>query len=149
MSHNPLGADAIEWLGTHYRNLLTGQVTDGAMSIVDTVSPPGSGPPRHIHHDADETFVMLSGDCEFWLDGDRFVRGPGQAVFVPRGREHAFRVTSDIPSRHLIILTPGGFEGFFAEMAAGGYRITHDMAAIQKIGQRFHLTFTGPPLRDD
>lgn len=146
MKDTLLGPGAIEWLGVHYRTILTSAETAGAMSVTDSVSPPGSGPPRHVHGDADETFVMLSGDSEFWLEGERFSRGPGQAVFVPRGREHTFRVVSDVPARHLVILTPGGFEGFFAEMAAEQCRIPEDMPAIERIAARYHLTFTGPPL---
>lgn len=141
-----LGADAMEWQGTYYKTILSTEETGGAMSIVDSVSPPYSGPPLHIHHDADETFILLTGDVEFYLDGHRFVRGPGQTVFVPRGREHTFRVVSDTPSRHIVILTPGGFEGFFAEMAKGNFRIPDDMPAVVESAARFQLTFTGPPL---
>jgi quercetin dioxygenase-like cupin family protein len=149
MKHSSLGPDAINWLGVDYRTLLTMGETGGSMSIVDSLSPPRSGPPRHIHHDADEAFVVLTGDVEFWVEGDRFIRGPGQAAFVPRGKEHTFRIVSDIPSRHLVILTPGGFEGFFAEMAAGQFRIPEDMPAIVQSAERYHLSFTGPPLGDE
>ncbi|MFZ2099380.1 MAG: cupin domain-containing protein, partial [Oricola sp.] len=135
-----LGAGAIEWQGTHYKTILSTEDSGGAMSIVDSVSPPNSGPPRHVHHDADETFILLTGDVEFWLEGDRFVRGPGDTVFVPRGKEHTFRVVSDTPSRHVVILTPGGFEGFFAEMAAGRFCFPEDMPAIVESAARFHLT---------
>jgi len=143
---NTLGADAIEWLGVYYKTILKTEESAGAMSVVDSVSPPGSGPPRHIHHDADETFVMLTGDALFWLEGEQFTRGPGQTIFVPRGNEHTFRIVSDTPSRHLVILTPGGFEGFFAEMASSAYRIPEDMPAISDCAARYQLSFTGPPL---
>ncbi len=146
MNEFSLGPGAIEWGGTFYRTILSTKATGGAMSIVDSVSPPDSGPPRHVHHDADEAFVILTGDCEFWIEGERFTRGPGQSAFIPRGKEHTFRVVSTIPCRHLIILTPGGFEGFFEEMAAGKFRIPDDMAKIAEIAGRFHLKFTGPPL---
>jgi hypothetical protein len=65
---------------------------------------------------------------------------------VPRGREHTFRVAGVSPARHLIILTPGGFEGFFADMAAGQFRIPEDMDAILESAARHDLRFTGPPL---
>lgn len=99
-----------------------------------------------MHQDADETFVVLSGDVEFWRDGARFLCTPGQTAFIPRGQPHTFRVVSDSPSRHLVIMTPGGFEGFFAEMAAGQFAIPDDMAAIEACAARYHLSFTGPPL---
>jgi len=143
-----LGPEAVEWGGAQYRTLLGGEASGGTLSVLDTVSPPGSGPPRHVHADADETFVLLSGDCEFWLEGERFYRGPGEAAFVPRGRDHTFRVVGDAPCRHLLILTPGGFEAFFAVMAAKKYAIPEDMERIAEIAARFRLTFTGPPLGD-
>jgi quercetin dioxygenase-like cupin family protein len=146
MKNNILGPNAIEWLGVQYHTILGTAETNGTLSVTDSVSPSGSGPPRHIHHDADETFVLLSGDAEFWLDGERFTRTPGQTVFIPRGKEHTFRIVSKIPARHLVILTPGGFEGFFAEMAKGNLRIPEDMATIEKFATRYHLSFTGPPL---
>jgi quercetin dioxygenase-like cupin family protein len=145
---NDLNQDAatVEWLGVKYKPILTPEQTGGAMSIVDSWSPAGSGPPRHIHEREDETFVILSGSCRVWIENDEFLAGPGESVFIPRGKEHTFKVTGDGPSRHLVILTPGGFEGFFAEMAAGQYQIPDDMAAIEEAAQRHNLVFTGPPL---
>ena len=43
-------------------------------------------------------------------------------------------------------MTPGGFEGFFAEMAAGQFAIPDDMAQIEESAARFNLSFVGPPL---
>ena len=146
MKNNILGPDAIEWLGVQYRTILKTAASNGVLSVTDSVSPPGSGPPRHVHHDADETFVLLTGDSEFLLDGNRFTRGPGQTVFIPRGKEHTFRIVGEIPARHLIILTPGGFEGFFAEMAEKNLRIPEDMPEIEDAAARYQLSFTGPPL---
>ena len=146
MKDTILGPDAIEWQGTHYKTLLASGETGGAMSITDSVSPPQSGPPRHVHDDADEAFVVLTGDVEFWLEGESVIKGPGESMFVPRGREHTFRVVSATPSRHLVMLTPGGFEGFFAEMAAGQFRVPDDMQTITEIAAQYHLRFTGPPL---
>lgn len=146
MLDNILGKDAVEWQGVHYKTILSKEATGGSMSIVDSVSPDGSGPPRHVHHDADEVFVILTGECEMWIAGETTVAGPGQSVFVPRGREHTFRVIGGQPSRHLVILTPGGFEGFFAEMAAGNFRIPEDMEQVVAIAETYRLEFTGPPL---
>ncbi|KNG94424.1 cupin domain-containing protein [Pseudaestuariivita atlantica] len=140
------GPATLEWAGTLYRVVLPASATNGAMSIVDSVSPPLSGPPLHMHHDADETFFVLTGAMD-WVCGDRSGRAEaGEAVFIPRGTDHTFRVTADGPSRHLVMLTPGGFEGFFEDMARGQFRIPEDMEAITESAARHHLSFTGPPL---
>ncbi|KAA9010108.1 cupin domain-containing protein [Histidinibacterium aquaticum] len=136
----------IEWLGVRYKTILGPADTGGAMSIVDSLSPVGSGPPRHVHHNEDEIFVILSGTCRLWMQGEETDLLAGQSAFIPRGKEHTFKAIGDEPCRHLVILTPGGFEGFFADMAAGQFAIPDDMPAIAESAERHHMTFTGPPL---
>ena len=140
------GPGVVEWLGVRYKTILPASETAGALSIVDSLSPAGSGPPRHVHEREDETFVILSGRCEFWLEGQTIIKGAGESVFVPRNREHTFRVVGDQPSRHLLVLTPGGFETFFADMAECGFRIPEDMEQIVASATRHSLRLTGPPL---
>ncbi len=136
----------IEWLGVRYKTILTPEDSGGSMSIVDSLSPVWSGPPRHIHHNEDETFVMISGTCKVWIEGIETIAGPGESIFIPRGKEHGFKVTGDEPSRHLVILTPGGFEGFFQDMADGKFQIPEDMPAVEVSATKHKMTFTGPPL---
>lgn len=132
----------IDWLGVKYRTILQAP----GLSVVDTWSPAGSGPPRHVHDDADETFILVSGRVELWIDGRTSYLDAGQAATIPKGTEHTFRVTDDGPAHKFVILAPGGFEGFFAEMAQGQYAIPADMPAIEASAKRHHLRFTGPPL---
>ncbi|CUJ19577.1 cupin domain-containing protein [Cognatishimia activa] len=136
----------LEWLGVTYKTILAPEDTGGAMSIVDSTSPVGSGPPRHIHHNEDEAFVVLTGTCRVWLEGEEKVLQAGESAFIPRGSEHTFKVIGNEACRHLVILTPGGFEGFFVDMAAGQFAIPDDMPAIVESGERHNMTFTGPPL---
>lgn len=138
----------IQWAGSTYRTILKTADTQGAMAIVDSTTEPGMGPPLHVHDAEDETFVVLSGEVEFMLDGTRFRRSAGGTAFIPRGAEHTFRVTSDTPSRHLVILTPGGFEGFFYDMAAAQCRIPEDMPTVLESAERHGLRLNGPPLGD-
>ena len=106
------------------------------MCVVDSTSPAQSGPPRHVHAREDECFVVLEAEADFWV--------AGQAPFIPRGVEHTYR--SVTASRHLVILTPGGLEGFFADMAQNAYRMPQDMGPIVESAARHHLSFTVPPL---
>ena len=138
--------DTRHWAGTAYRVLARGSDTGGGFSVVDSIAPAGFGPPRHVHDAEDETFIIREGRHEFWLEGETFERGPGDVVHVPRGKEHTFRVIGDAPGRHYVILTPGGFEGFFLEMSEGQFAIPDDMPQIEESAGRHNLRFTGPPL---
>ncbi|MBW9055535.1 cupin domain-containing protein [Rhizobium mesosinicum] len=136
----------VQWLGTTYTLVLSKPETGGAFALVDSVTEPGYGPPRHVHQKEDEAFFVLSGDVEFWTKDGTVVKGPGEAVFLPRGVEHTFRVAGDQPARMLTMLTPGGFEEYFLEMGRNKYRIPEDMGAVAGSAAVFGITFTGPPL---
>lgn len=139
-------SDTVEWLGVSYKTILNTRDTAGAMSIIDSVSPPQMGPPRHIHNQEDETFVILTGQCLVWVEGEEKIVDAGESVFIPRGKEHAFKVIGTQDCRHLVILTPGGFEGFFADMAKDQCRIPEDMPAVEESATRHNMVLTGPPL---
>ncbi|SPF81159.1 cupin domain-containing protein [Pseudoprimorskyibacter insulae] len=146
MKDHILGPGAMDWNGVLYKTALSTEETGGAMSITDSVSPPLSGPPRHIHHKEDEAFFILTGEATFWIDGEVFTKGPGEAAFIPRGKAHTFQIFGDQPCRHLVILTPGGFENFFAEMAKRQCRIPEDLPTIGAIGKDHSMDFVGGPL---
>jgi Mannose-6-phosphate isomerase len=137
----------VHWLHSTYKTLLTPRESAGVLGIFESVSAPDSGPPRHIHHKEDETFYVLQGEVVFWLEGKTFTKGPGDVVFVPRGKEHTFHVVGREAARLLTILTPGGFEGFFPAVAARNLRIPEDMAEVVQVGAGYNLEFTGPPLK--
>ncbi|MCW3016138.1 MAG: hypothetical protein JWO02_3230 [Solirubrobacterales bacterium] len=63
--------------------------------------------------------LPLSGTMEFALP-DRTIRaGADDALHIPRGVPHAFRVVSPDGARLLIAGTPAGHERFFLEAGLG------------------------------
>jgi hypothetical protein len=87
---------------------------------------------------------VLEGEYEFWLDGATSRLGAGQAIFLPRGIPHSFRVVGPAPGRSIGTVTPGGFESFFGEVAARNLQIPRDLAALAEVGRRYRLEFFGP-----
>ena len=95
------------------------EATGGGYSLVDYTAPANwPGPPRHIHKETDETFYILESTFRFQIsEAEPFDIGPGGFVFVPRGTPHKLSNPADQPGRHLVLITPGGFEGYFEELA--------------------------------
>ena len=93
------------------------RVATERMSVFEEV-PPMVDTPAHVHEREDELFVSLEGDHVIELDGAEHRIGPGDSVFAPRGVPHAQRRVVAGEGRLLIVTTPGGFEGFFRELAA-------------------------------
>lgn len=113
-------ANLVDGLGpemSHYTFIATAQNTGGSLAVVDTVVPPGNGPPEHKHADADESFYVLEGEFEVNSAGQRFVIRPGDFAFVPRGSSHIWKNRSDRTARMLRIYTPGGHEQFFIDIS--------------------------------
>jgi hypothetical protein len=115
------------------------------MSITYGEAGPFNGPPAHVHDHEDEVLIVLDGEMTFEVAGARFSRRALGTAFVPRGTPHSF-VTGRNGARCLTVLTPGGFEGFFAEMARGQFRMPRDLAAVAAIAARYGSRFTGPGL---
>ena len=100
--------------------LLSASDTGGAISVIETVFPPGDGVPFHMHSREDETFYVVSGTGEFRLGDTTVVRGAGSRVYGPRDVPHTFRNVGDDDLKCLIVYSPGGFEQSFIEIAALG-----------------------------
>lgn len=94
----------------------------------------------------DTTYQVLLPAAE--TDGRDFTVDGGNAVFVPRGSQHSYRVESEEGADMLTIVVPGGLERFFEEMATEALVIPNDMPRITEIAEEFHLEFTGPPLAE-
>jgi quercetin dioxygenase-like cupin family protein len=90
--------------------------TDGRFAVMEFRSKPGSEPPMHFHENEDEFFFVLEGQMRFTVNGQDRVLGPGESAMVKRGTPHTFRVLTP-ESRSLTIVSPGGFEEFFRELA--------------------------------
>jgi quercetin dioxygenase-like cupin family protein len=102
--------------GTRYR--VTGAETGGALAIVEhDLAPRSLGAPTHTHEREDEISHVLSGRLGAQVGDDVLEAGPGDTVVKPRGIPHAFWNPGDEPLRFLEIITPAGFEEYFAELA--------------------------------
>ena len=112
--------------------------TGGVLAVVEYDVPAGfSGPPPHIHPSFDEVFQVLDGELHFRL-GEEVIRGvQGTVVYVPGDQPHTFSNPSDQPATMVFTLSPGGFEGFFREMAAvaGGAMPAPEVAA--QLGEKY------------
>jgi quercetin dioxygenase-like cupin family protein len=89
----------------------------GVLSLREFITPPGGGPPPHVHEDVDETFYGLEGSYEIRLGDRSYAAGPGTVAFGPPGIGPGFRNTSAGTSRMLCVATPGGAERTFEELA--------------------------------
>lgn len=147
------GTDAITLIAT-------GEQTGGSIGVFEASSPPGDGPPRHVHYSCDELFYVLEGEFLF-LVGERQGSGsPGTYVFIPRGTVHAYKVIGTERGKLLTAYAPGGLERAFEEFSqlrteqeedanrnAGRGRTAAALnEKYAEINEKYDSEFVGPPL---
>lgn len=120
---------------------VAGISTNNAYSIVEVQSPPGGGPPFHIHHQEDELFQVLVGEFEISI-GERTIRaGRGDVIAGRKGTPHRYRNVGPSTGRLLVTLMPAGFEEYFRELHDHGTRGDTSPASMVRLGVRFGLEF--------
>ena len=72
----------------------------------DTLFPPGTFVPPHVHPVQDEFIRVLEGRFDLWLDGEELSVGAGDLIRLPMGSKHGIFNRSDAPTRALFWVAP-------------------------------------------
>lgn len=105
--------DAFDWgeIGWTSRPANTGTKQ---LAVLDVTLLPGKGHDFHKHPDQEEVIYVIAGEIEQWIEQERQVLKPGDAVFIQTGIVHASFTLGDKPAHLLAILGPsvgdGGYE---------------------------------------
>jgi mannose-6-phosphate isomerase-like protein (cupin superfamily) len=141
------------------RFILDGEATGGGFSLVEHTLPPrGLGAPLHRHENEDEYSYVLEGRLGAQLGDEVVEAGPGELVRKPRGQVHTFWNAGDEPLRFLELISPGGFERYFREIApllaacerekvpevAARFGLEIDFATIPALAERHGLRIEVP-----
>jgi quercetin dioxygenase-like cupin family protein len=145
------------------RFMIDGAETDERFSLVEhPMSARALAAPLHRHTREDEYSYILEGRVGALLGDDVVIGKPGDLIFKPRDQWHTFWNAGDEPARILEIISPAGFERFFAELVdLGGvgqadpqafsdlrsrYGLEMEPDSIPELVERFGLVFPGEPL---
>ena len=145
------------------RFMIDGENAGGDFSLVEhPLSPRALAAPLHRHTREDEYSFVLEGRMGGLLGDDVVEAGPGALVFKPRNEWHTFWNAGDEPCRILEIISPAGFEKFFAELSAGGgagamapealgelsarYALEMQPDSVPELIARFGVVFPGEPI---
>ena len=136
------------------RFLLTGDDTNGSVSVFEVMVPAGQklAAPAHKNDAYEETLYGIEGVMTWTIDGKAIEVGPGQAVCIPRGAVHRFDNFGTKDAKQLSIVTPAIMgPAYFREAsevvnaAAGG---PPDAAKMVAVFRRHGMTIAQlPPKR--
>ena len=112
--------------------------------VFETLDPPGTFVPPHIHPTQDEFIYMLEGTFDLYLDGSWTKAGPGTLVRMPRGIPHGYFNKSDRPCRALFWVSPmQKLEALFNQL----HNLT-DPAEVVRISALHEVDFLPPEAND-
>ena len=118
------GQDGVVWnvLGHTYFMKAQGE----QCFCFETLDPPGTFVPLHIHPRQDEFIYVLEGTFDLQLGDQKLQARPGDLVRMPMGIPHAYYNNGPVPSRALFWVSPAGkLKALFDQL--------HDLADIQEV----------------
>ncbi len=142
--------------GVTDRFMIDSAETEGRFSLVQHLFQPRAlAAPMHRHTNEDEYTYVLTGRIGAILGGEEFVAGPGDLIVKPRNQWHTFWNAGDEPASCLEIISAGGFEELFRELArldafpepealaemAAAYGASIDFEATMPVVERHRLVF--------
>jgi quercetin dioxygenase-like cupin family protein len=145
------------------RFMIDGEDANERFSLVEhPMSARALAAPLHRHTREDEYSYVIEGRVGALLGDEVVIGGLGDLIFKPRNQWHTFWNAGDQPARLLEIISPAGFERFFAELVdlggvtqadpqtlaelCGRYQLEMNPDSIPELLQRFDLRFPGEPI---
>jgi quercetin dioxygenase-like cupin family protein len=128
---------------------------DAPVTVAEGVMPVGASPPRHVHHDLDDSFYLLDGHMVIRCGDVVSVATTGTWVQFPARVPHTFRVL-DRPARILMVHTDNQFVDVIKAIGRPATNndepTTHGGPTIDDLDRAFAahgITNVGPPMEQD
>jgi|SRR5205085_9890659 len=116
--------------------------TQGALFVMEQHSNKPGGPPRHLHHEQDEFWYVISGEYSFQIGSERYRAQAGDCLLGPRNIPHAYAFIGPSDGRILISFTPAGrIQEYFERPRTPGVYVS-DAALYRAYG----MELLGPSL---
>jgi quercetin dioxygenase-like cupin family protein len=98
----------------------------------------------HRHETHAETFYILEGTLDFYVDGDWIKAVEGSCLHIPAGVPHACKVSEGSEAaRMLMIFQPAGFDQFLAELDEMSESELNDPDKIEALSLRHDIINMG------
>ena len=128
---------------------LVSEESGGAVTACEAFSPPGEGPPLHVHPQ-DELIYVVEGELRVLVGETVTQASPGAFVFLAHGVPHTWQNVGSVDARFFIAVFPAatGFEEFFRryDQLPEQDRGLEAFARLAEETKAFEVV--GPPLAD-
>ena len=125
----PGGGRSYDWTRDHTFVKVSSADTGGAFALMEDNLKVEFALGLHLHRQHAESFYILDGEVNFWIDGDWMTAAPGTCVHIPPGIPHAVDLPPGRTGRMLMIFQPSGFDQYLAELKS----MTDEQLADEKL----------------
>jgi quercetin dioxygenase-like cupin family protein len=145
-SFKPLGGGtSYDWENDHIFVKVAATETGGAYSVVEDNLKQTFSLGLHLHRHHAETFYILEGSVDFYVDGEWMTAGTGACLHIPPGVPHAAKTSDGVGNaRMLMIFQPSGFDGFLAELAQMSEADFSDQTVMAALQDKYDIVQIGP-----
>ena len=143
----PGGGPEYDWSRDRTFVKVSGEDSSGAFALMEDNLKLEFSLGLHVHRQHAETFYILEGNVDFYIDGDWSTATPGTTVHIPPGIPHALVLQDGQTGKLLMIFQPAGFDGFLAEMSQLTPEQLADDALTAALSEKYDLIHLGdvPP----
>jgi quercetin dioxygenase-like cupin family protein len=80
------------------------------ITFIELTIKPGMGHNFHLHPKQEEVIMVVEGQVEQWLEQEKTILTPGEAVFISPGVVHASFNPGSKPAKAIVVLSPSAGE---------------------------------------
>jgi quercetin dioxygenase-like cupin family protein len=142
----PGGGPNYDWTRDHTFVKVSAADTGGAYSLMEDNLKREFALGLHLHRQHAETFYILEGNVDFYLDGDWLTATPA-TVHIPPGVPHAVVLPPGQTGKMLMIFQPSGFDQYLVELAKMTEQDFADEKRVQALDEKYDIINLGgvPP----
>jgi len=141
----PGGGPNYDWASDHTFVKVSAAETGGQYTLMEDDLKSTFALGLHLHRYHAETFYILEGSIDFYVDGDWMTAEPGACLHIPPGVPHACKLSSGTTSgRTLMIYQPSGFDGYLSELSAMSKADFEDSAKMEALNDKYDIVNIGP-----
>ena len=143
----PGGGPSYDWTRDHTFVKVSTADSGGAFALMEDNLKLEFALGLHLHRQHAETFYVLDGDVNFWIDGDWMTAAPGTCIHIPPGMPHAVDLPPGRTGRMLMIYQPSGFDQYLAELKTMSERQLADEKLMERLDVKYDIINLGgvPP----
>ena len=143
--HPPGGGTSYEWSADHTFVKVSAADTGGQYTLMEDNLKANFALGLHLHRYHAETFYILEGYIDFFIDGDWITAAPNACIHIPPGIEHACCLADGcVSGRMLMIYQPSGFDGYLEELNAMSKADLEDTERMDALNAKYDIVNIGP-----